>query len=302
MHYIIASPLRYFSSKLPQKELFYENLYHVFTENNIKHTIINLKSDTLSSNFPSDKYKLISYHTTNPDNFNVKIGHIPDWFYFDRYGYNGWSEYAIKKPEYEKVPDNYADLRFKQIRKYIIGKEITKIHQSQDDIPDCDDFIFVALQTLVDPVNSLMWRSWNSLIDNLMELKTTVVIKLHPNCSNDAVKRKLNKIVDNKRIFQSNASIHKLISASRAVITGNSGVGFESLLFLKPVFAYGHSDYRWVTYNNIPFDRIFTLIDNFSDNDITHIKKFVVDYLDNYMINVYDKDSYLRRFKQVGIL
>ena len=146
-----------------------------------------------------------------------------------------------------------------------------------------------------------IWR-WFNIIKDIKRIKYKIVIKRHPNCKSSKISSLLDCLVDNKKIFISNASIHKLIPASRGVVTGNSGVGFESLLYLKPVFVYGHSDYKWVCYQNVNFKDIPKEISLFKDKQKLRIKKFVVDYLDNYLVNVYNKKSYIRRFKQLNIL
>lgn len=296
MHYIIVNPQRYFNPRLPQKELFYKNLIECFDQCNIPYSVV--KTEPLVK-YPN---KVITFHTKDPDNFNVKISHIPDWFYFDRKGYNGWSEYGTKSPNLQAVLNSYARQRFSNIQKYVISDNLTKIYQSDENLPDYGDFLFMALQSINDSVSQLMRTSWFELIKNIKKIPYKVVIKRHPHCRASGIKQLLNDAVDNKKVFLSTASIHKLIPASRGVITGNSGVEFEALLYLKPVFVYAHSDYKWVCYQDIEFKDIPKRLSLFDNEQKLLIKKFVVDFLDNYLINVYNKESYARRFKQVGIL
>ena len=295
MHYIIVNPTRYFRKRLPQKELFYKNLIECFNEHNIPYSVV--------SSAPTGKHpnKSITFHTKNPDNFNVKISYLPDWFYFDRKGYSGWSEYGSTEPRYD-ISDSYAFQRFPEIQKYVIGNKLTKLNQSDEDIPDYGDFLFMALQTPNDSVCQLMRQSWPELIKSIKNLPYKVVIKRHPNGRDSKIISLLRRIVDNKRIFLSDASIHKLIPASKGVLTGNSGVGFEALLYLKPVFVYGHSDYMWVCYNHVQVSDIPKYLRPFNYMQKMKIKKFIVNFLDNYLVNVYDKKAYVRRFQQVGIL
>lgn len=46
----------------------------------------------------------------------------------------------------------------------------------------------------------------------------------------------------------SDISIHELLPLSKAVVTINSGAGFEALIHLKPVITLGKADYSAATY------------------------------------------------------
>ena len=46
----------------------------------------------------------------------------------------------------------------------------------------------------------------------------------------------------------SDVSIHELFASAKAVVTINSGSGFEALLHLKPVITLGKADYSAVPY------------------------------------------------------
>lgn len=297
MQYLIVNPSRYFRPHLPQKELFYRTLTKIFDEYNVPYDIV----EHIHKNIANKK--IIAFHTRNPDFFNVKMAHLPDWFYFDRRGFNGWSEYGRIKPDFEKQDTDLIACRFLEIQKNVIERRLTKLSQDNNEpLPICGDFIFVALQTLNDQVCRLMYTKWESLIKKLHKIPYNIVIKRHPNCRSSKIKALLNEYVDNKKIFLSNASIHNLLPACKGVITGNSGVGFEALIYLKPVFLYAHSDYKWACWTNLDFSLIKNCVQCFGEKEKLLIKKFVVDFLDNYLIHVYDEKSYLRRLKQTGIL
>ena len=89
------------------------------------------------------------------------------------------------------------------------------------------------------------------LIENVIilaiEKGINLYIKKHPRCQDIKLTETLMKYKDYKNIVFYNGSVHDAISKSTTVYTINSGVGFESLLHLKPVVTFGKSDYMCVT-------------------------------------------------------
>ena len=100
----------------------------------------------IPSQYSTNLNKVIAFHTKNPDYINVKISHLPDWFYFDRFGYNGWSEYGLKKPDFGSIKKDYARQRFSDIQKYVIGNRLTKLPQSKEPFFCNYDFFFVHVK------------------------------------------------------------------------------------------------------------------------------------------------------------
>jgi len=73
-----------------------------------------------------------------------------------------------------------------------------------------------------------------------------VVLKPHP--ANLKAMKQFDKFVDSQTIFWSEAHVYDLIRHATAVYTINSGVGFESLLQIKPVVTFGRVEYDCVTF------------------------------------------------------
>ncbi len=68
-----------------------------------------------------------------------------------------------------------------------------------------------------------------------------VVLKPHP--ANMKATSVFHSLVDDQNIFWSEDNFHDLVGRSRSVFTINSSVGFEAMLHLKPVVAFGRTLY-----------------------------------------------------------
>ena len=82
-----------------------------------------------------------------------------------------------------------------------------------------------------------------------------VVVKGHPinRESMQPLKRIAHPFVQRgKARYVDDASVHQLIRGASAVITVNSGAGFESLLHEKPVYTFGRSEYQCATWPVTP--------------------------------------------------
>ncbi|BDR33665.1 hypothetical protein PDY_07130 [Photobacterium damselae subsp. damselae] len=131
-----------------------------------------------------------------------------------------------------------------------------------------DGFIFLPLQVSNDSQILL-----NSTIDNLDAIKTAhkmgiergvdLVVKLHPAEFNLDEIEKIRTYCIRNNITLSNLNTNDLINKSECVVTINSTVGFESLIFNKKVYFLGDSFYA-----------------RFKDDiDIRN-------YINNYLVNV----------------
>ena len=75
-----------------------------------------------------------------------------------------------------------------------------------------------------------------------------MVIKRHPNCKAGEMAAFIRNLVDGNIATETTSSIHDIIPGAQAVVTLNSGVGFESLLYEKPVVCLGRADYGGVAF------------------------------------------------------
>lgn len=86
-----------------------------------------------------------------------------------------------------------------------------------------------------------------NIIHLIIEKNIILYIKRHPRCQDEKLTKLLIQYQNNKNIVFYDGSVHDAISQATTVYTINSGVGFESLLHLKPVITFGKSDYMCVT-------------------------------------------------------
>ena len=147
----------------------------------------------------------------------------------------------------------------------------------------------MALQVDTDTVNQLAYIQTYDLarfvLNAYKNSEYSVLIKPHPRDS----KFNISKVgCNNNNVVRD--SLYYLLPKASAVYTVNSGVGFESLLYGKKVFAAGHNDYHWVTTKVKTFNDIKSNIGAFDvDND--KILKFLYYYLNEYVVNYNNKDK-----------
>ena len=110
-----------------------------------------------------------------------------------------------------------------------------------------------------------------------------IIYKPHPLENQDA-NAVVNSLIDlpvfNNVSIVSDASIHELIPLAKAVVTINSGAGFEALIHLKPVVTLGRVDYSAATYEcrNVADIKKSKQFINSPVNELK-IKKFLCAYL-----------------------
>ena len=170
-------------------------------------------------------------------------GYLPNRFVIDKKGINYYNS-VPREPEFFK---NYTP---KPLPKSLIPRELRKgkkIEKNQTPLPQ--KFIFVPFQVDYD-TQILLFSPWVSnmrelfaLMEELSQkLGITFVFKEHPSSrkSYEDLKRKQNKHL----IFANNYSTQELIQKASMVITINSTVGIESLLFHKKVITLGEAFYN----------------------------------------------------------
>jgi len=204
----------------------------------------------------SDGSRCLSYHTYGqaPGCFHFKEAELPHLFYLDRGGYSGWSELADARFNVDEslvaAEDALAFVRGERERLHA-GNE-SKYGQAAFDpalqLPA--DYVLVAMQTVNDSVQEHAWIRTLEMAEMVVRrfagTGTTVVVKRHPLCRDPRVSRRLKAWEREPGVVVSDASIHQLIPGARAVFTVNSGVGLEALLYEKPVYVSGRSDYSQV--------------------------------------------------------
>lgn len=239
---------------------------------------------------PTGNMPAISYHTTgNRDGWlHLKDAAIPGYYRLDMKGYAGFSSFADYKSlpiEAMAAPIGDVSRAWAEVQERIVLAKASKYEQSDQpvDLPD-PGYIFFAMQMLDDTVATL---AWIPILDGLrMTVKEAerqgkkVVIKRHPMCKREDVSRALSSMRASPSVVITDASIHDLIPHADRVVTVNSGVGFEALLYGKPVITMGASEYGVVTTQCRSENDLVLALNSVMDVDIDAIKRFVWLYLD----------------------
>ncbi len=212
----------------------------------------------------------ISYHTVSSGNrgLHFKETDRPHSFSFDRQGYSGWSAFAqtpIAELNENVVDPQTAEFFFRKEQERIFASKISK-YQQHDVVQKLPErYVFVALQMMGDAVQNLAFSSPTAMLDEIiatcLPLGITVVVKRHPLCSSPLIARYLAVREADGGVMISLDNIHTLIKNAIAVCTVNSGVGAEALLYEKPVYVFGRSDYMqacFICKEKGDFSRIFS--------------------------------------------
>ena len=229
-------------------------------------------------------------HGTTKNTWFIKESYLPDYFYFDKTGYSGWSEltedyeYDIDvetiREEVNLFAENYIEndiSRFKQVDEAVIPNEpyILAFNQRSDDA--VSDFSYI--QNFIPKVKEALKSEYK------------VVVKDHPLIMTWSKEKRTWEWTINDT-----GSLHDLIAGSSAVYTVNSSAGFESLLHGKRVFTGGQCDYHWATTPIKTEDDLknsISLIDEPVDSD--RITKFLHYCLNHHFMNVNDDVSIARK-------
>lgn len=242
----------------------------------------------------------------NQNVINIKPFYLPDHYYFDKMGYSAWSEIALIEKSKDIINNNDINVFFEKYRNNLTINNLSKYNQPKfDDIKLPNKFFFLPLQLVDDTVNVLCKHSTINFLKSLIKIfsksNEILVIKRHPKCKSS----KINNILKNlniSNIIVLDASIHNLISKCSAVLVNNSGVGFESLFHLKPVYTFGKSDYQIICRNVEIENFIPSNVKPLTNVETNKIKFFIFKILNGYIIKTDDKSTYLNAFKRIGLL
>ncbi|MFA6010630.1 MAG: hypothetical protein WC799_11660 [Desulfobacteraceae bacterium] len=253
---------------------------------------------------------VINVHTIadHINTFHVKRGYLDKQFYIDSRGYSGWSELALSNSLFEEtqnVDESAARTFVEDYRKNVIDRNISKLPQpSRHYEPKGRPYLFLPLQVCNDTVIQLSRIDYFQFVTGAAEAVRgsgiDLVIKRHPRCSSKEVFNLLSQLSQQPNIIISNTSIPSLIKHSKAVLCINSGVGFESLFYYKPVITVGASDYEWVT------QPVHTLADLRSLPDMAErpvdtrvVAKFLYSVCTNHFVNADDEQSIHRKLERI---
>lgn len=273
----------------------YLNIFHCLRQLGVPFTlrtqfILNIPVD-------SDPRPKLLWHTrgNSPRVRHLKESYLPGYFYFDKYGYSGWAEISTLTSEkleetLNLIPHQEAHDFFTNLQASFLKGRVSKYTQTKKHAVRNYKYIFIPLQLIDDQVTKL--TDWNiyKLVEHVLSLTTgseyRVVIKRHPKCKNSQTTAFLKRIARNQRVEAVDESIHSLIESASAVCTVNSGVGFEALLALKPVFIASPSDYAYLASDIRGVQTLDTFIRliNTPPDKLRHAR-FMTHYCRDYLIN-----------------
>lgn len=247
---------------------------------------------------PTGYWPVISYHTkaNTPGWFHIKDAHIPGYFSVDSGGYSGWSSLSSLCTLPEATPKD-IDQVWERIQTEIINEKLSKYSQKDSKfIRPNRPYIFLPMQLLNDTVATLAYISCDNLAkilaDILPKLGYDLVIKRHPLCTSLHVDKILCSLKRNPHVHIVTASIHEILPMADAVVTVNSGVGFEALLYGKKVILSGKSDYAFATENCKNKEQLLTAIQNINQPvDLARIKSFLHFYMTQYVFNFQSRED-----------
>lgn len=261
------------------------------------------KKNLLKDHDVKTKQLLFSFHSIGESYNNIiriKDGYLHNSITFDSKGFSGWHSLSDENIEKEllSISEENANYFYKNFVLKYIDKNLSKYEQKKSDnlFSFPDTFIFFPLQTIDDSVMDLSYFEPLSLIKDIIELLDkkciSLVIKRHPRCTSTKLDLLLKKYILEDKVVLYDGSIHEAIAKAKTIYSINSGVGFESLLHLKPVISFGKSDYMSVTKNikdllEIEKEPFYILI----EKEKLNIKKFLYYYLENKNIFIDNQKS-----------
>ncbi|WP_019836156.1 hypothetical protein [Acinetobacter towneri] len=276
---------------------FYKNFYKSMLESNISF-ISKFEFNWRNFNKTYNKGFHISYHTkfNNGNHLNIKESALAGYFTVDNSGYSGW--HSINK-EFE----NFSILEkqfniflvnniFEKLKKEFIENKISKYEQTSNFLKIKGKYIFLPLQIENDSVAQLAnIRTYDLLNYALILIEKhdiNLVVKRHPKCQSRRIELLLEKSKKNPKVEITNASIHTILPNCQCVLTVNSGVGMEALLYSKTVITTGYSDYSIASIQVKNFSELSEIFERKPNMDENYIKKFIYYYYENHLFRYDD--------------
>lgn len=180
-----------------------------------------------------------------------KAAALPGRLALDRDGYSGSSELAaLPRERLAAVTQEEAERFHAGLLSRYVAAGVSRHRQDETAPAPAPGFVLVPLQLPNDSVipqklfEAPYLDGMRTAIASLAGAGHRVVVKRHPLCKDPAVAALLEALPAGVEVTR--ASVFRLLPACRAVVTLNSGVGFEALVHLKPVVAIGRADYAMV--------------------------------------------------------
>jgi capsule polysaccharide modification protein KpsS len=125
-----------------------------------------------------------------------------------------------------------------------------------------------------------------------------VVAKRHPYCRSATIERALKDLVAAGDLIVDDGSVRDLIAGALAVVTVNSGVGFEALVHGKPVITTGRSAYGYAAHPVADADELTVALRNFPAHETQRARRLFDYYLSVHTASVVDKSGVIRMIQR----
>ena len=233
----------------------------------------------------------------------------------DELGYGSFSSITYDRPDFENSSvenvKHFFDTKVEGWKSSLSSKWGEK-HFSKGEVPH-ENFFLVLGQCGGDSV--VTRQDFGGYFDKLCEVVrclclTTddlIIVKLHPytdgpmhKSDNPDVKGPLRKriesISDKIIVYDDFTSVHSFLPKCKCVVVGNSGAGFEAMMYDKPIISFCHPEYHWVTYDVKKLVELYKAIDLSWFNKESS-RKFLYWYMEDYCL--FDQASAVDRIREL---
>ena len=296
---IIHYPYKCFSSTsgdvFKDLDIFYTNLQKVLINLNITYTMI----DTMAVNYnianPDPNKIYLGYQIYDIINKNIwciKTSYLPGYVYMDPTGYSKWAYITSHKELFDKSQTMDFKQSQKTIHEYAAfykNNNLSRLPQPKKELVHLSmPYFLYTYQNWYDDNN--VYAIANYLHINGYKL----VVKYHPK-----LRQNSRTLLPHDNIIIKNDSIHALIPNASGIISTNSGVCFEALLYDKHIFTFGESDYEYVTHK-LTIDTINTIIPlSMLPFNYELIYKYIYYLMEHYWVNVTDVNKIQNRMQKI---
>lgn len=203
-----------------------------------------------------------AYHAEQPGprSYCFKRGPLPYLWHMDPCGYSGWAEIAVS-PEAQARAAEFDMLRAREvIARYRMEMQTGNLsllpqparEAVEQKIEDFGKFVFYPLQVNEDMVLKLAHVPQYEAIRTAAQLagqrQRNLVLKRHPLCTSRLITEVLEEVRGMPNVHISEASSNTLLEHCGAVLVTNSSMGLHGLIWGRPVFSMGGSEYAHMTY------------------------------------------------------
>lgn len=256
--------------------------------------------------FPQKRENDFFLKPTTPDSSQTTL---------DELGYGSYSSITYEKPDHEIIPSDIVDNFFCTKVKSWITQNQSKWGQHHFETRgnlEIENYLLVLGQCGGDSVVNR--QDFGGYFEKLKKIckelsliqNDHIIVKLHPYTNGKGSKRgqfdrdiasslkiELESYSKKIRVDTGFRSIHDYLPNAKCVILGNSGAGFEAMMYSKPIISFCFPEYHWVTYDLRKTCDLHRAIETKSWFDPDLSDKFLYWYMVEYCF--YDKESARRR-------